>query len=132
MALKFNDKSEKPQFIYKRNPLVERAFHIFQFKDEKKEYEPVGEYTVLDPREVSDLTEKKMINLVALLNGKKDLVNLGNLTKTRLLYNIVPKTPGSDDKTKVIFRTYDTEGVSVENAVLVLERGVIDDETRSP
>ncbi len=128
MALKFNDKSEKPQFIYKRNPLVERSFHIFQFKDEKKEYEPVGEYTLLDPREVPDLTEKKMMNLVALLNGKKDLVNLGNLTKTRLLYNIVPRAPGSD-KTKVIFRTYDTEGVSMENAVLVLERGVINDES---
>lgn len=128
MALKFNDQSEKSQFIYKRNPLVEQSFDIFAFKEEKGEYEPVGEYTVLDPREASDLTEKKMINLVALLNGKRDLVNLGNLTKTRLLYNIVPKAPGSD-KTKVIFRTYDTEGVSMENAVLTLEKGVIDDES---
>ncbi|GJL85620.1 MAG: hypothetical protein DHS20C02_13950 [Micavibrio sp.] len=128
MGLGFNEESEKPWYKYKRNPLVEHSFQIFGFVEKKQDYEPVGEYTVLDPREDPDLTEKKMMNIISLLNGKKDLMELGNLTKTRLLYNMVPKTSESD-KTKIIFRTYDLEGVSMENAVLELKKGVLNDES---
>jgi len=32
------------------------------------------------------------------------------------------------DPSKIIFRTYDGEGVSTENAMLVLERGIFDEE----
>ena len=54
----FNDKGEKPRFMYKRNPLVAHAFQIFEFKDEKKSYEPVGEYTRIDSSEDIEITEK--------------------------------------------------------------------------
>ncbi len=130
MALEFNEESEKPWFIYKRNPLVDHSFQIFGFIEEKQDYEPVGDYTLLDTSEDPDLTEKKMINIISLLNGKRDLMELANLTDKRLLYNIVPKTSDSD-KTKIIFRTKDKEGVSIENAVLILEKGVLNDETSS-
>jgi len=122
----FNTESEKPQFMYKRNPLVEHAFQIFMFKEEKDEYEPVGEYTLLDLSENLELTEKKIINIISLLNGRQNIMDLGNLTQTQVLFTMVPKS-SEDDPTKIIFRNHDGSGPSEENAVLVLEKGVLND-----
>ncbi len=127
MGLKFNEQSEKAAFIYRPNPLVPHSFQIFQFRDDKKEYEPVGEYTLLNISEDTEITEKKMANLVRILNGKRDLVELGNLTKKRVLFNIIPKVSDSDP-TKIIFRDHDGKGISKENAVLILEKGVLHDD----
>lgn len=121
----FGEESEKPKFIYKRNPVLETAWQIFIYKDEKADYEPVGEYTVIDTQEDTEITEKKLMNLMRLMNGRERLIELGNLTGTRLLYNIVPDT--SDDNVKIIFRTYDGAGVSQENAILIIEKGVFQD-----
>lgn len=128
-AKKFNDHSEKPKFIAQPNPLVPHSWQIFEFKDDKNSYEPVGDYTLLQTNEALEITEKKMVNLTRILNGKKDLIDLGNLTKKRVLYTIVPKA-SADDPTKIIFRDQDGTGVSKENAVLTLEKGVLHDETR--
>lgn len=125
-AKKFNDHSEKPKFITKPNPLVPHSWQIFEFKDDKNSYEPVGDYTLIDIKEDIEITEKKMVNLTRLLNGKRDLIEFGNLTKKRILYTIIPKA-SADDPTKIIFRDQDGTGVSKENAVLTLEKGVIDD-----
>ena len=122
----FNDKGEKPQFIYKRNPLVENSFQIFMMIEEKGEYEPVGDYTVIDMDEDFELSEKKVMNVISILNGKDNLIELGNLTKTRVLFNIVPKK-FEDDPTKIIFRNHDGKGTSEENAVLTINRGVLND-----
>lgn len=122
----FNDRGEKPQFMYKRNPLVENAFQIFMFREDKGDYEPVGDYTVIDLDEDTDLSEKKIMNIISLLNGKEDLMELGNLTKTRVLFTIVPKK-AEDDPTKIIFRNHDGMGTSEENAVLTIEKGVLND-----
>ncbi len=124
MGLKFNEQSEKALFIYKPNPLVPHSFQIFMFKKEKQEYEPVGDYTVIDTREDLDITTKRLGNIVSLLNGKKDLTKLGNLTRKRLLFNIVPKR-SETDPTKIIFRNHDGKGISEENAVLTIEKGVL-------
>lgn len=126
MSMKFNEESSKPPFIYKRNPLVEHAWQIFALKEGKADYEPVGEYTVLDLDEPSDLTEKKMANLIAILNGRRELQQLGELTKSRLLFTQVPEEEGAINK-KLIFRTYDGDGISKENAILVIEKGVFKD-----
>lgn len=126
MVQDFNEQSEKPQFIYKRNPLIAHAFQIFIFKDDKGEYEPAGEYTLLDRSEDLELTEKKVINIISILNGRQKLMDLGNLTQTRILFNIVPKKT-DEDPIKIIFRNYDGNGPSEENAVLVLEKGVLND-----
>ena len=124
----FNDKGEKPTYIHKRNPLVPHAFQIFKFKDYKGngEYEPVGEYTLLDTDEDEHLTELKLNNLTRLMNGKEDLMNLQDKTETRLLFNVVPRK-NETDPSKIIFRTYDGDGVSKENAILVLEKGIFDE-----
>lgn len=124
----FNDKGEKPRFIYKRNPLTEHAFQIFEFKEDKSAYEPIGDYTLIDLDEDLEITEKKLINLISIMNGKKRLTDFSNLTKRRVLFTIVPETPESE-KQKVIFRTYDGDGVSTENAVLEIEKGVFHDES---
>ena len=126
MSLDFNDRGEKARYIHKRNPLVEYAYQIFEYKDYKGDYEPVGEYTLLDTDEDPDLTERKLINLTRLMNGKKDLVDLKEMTNSRLLFNVMPRK-NDTDPTKIIFRTYDGDGVSKENAILVLEKGVFDD-----
>lgn len=123
---KFNSESEKPEFMAKANPFAPHSWQILQYKNGKKDYEPVGEYILIDTGEDIDITEKKLINLVRLLNGKRDLLDLGNLTKKRVLFNIVPRT-SETDPTKIIFRDHDGKGVSVENAVLTLEKGVLNE-----
>ncbi len=120
---KFNDKGEKARFMYKHNPLVPRAFQIFEFQDEKNSYEPVGDYTLLDFEEAPDITEKKVINLISIMNGKQNLIDFKSLTNERILYNIV-STDADSKQQKVIFRAYDGSGVSIENAVLTMEKGV--------
>lgn len=124
MVQNFNNESTKPQFTYKQNPLVEHAFQVFMFKEDKGDYEPVGEYTLLDLDEDLALTEKKVINIISILNGKDNLMDLGNLTQTQVLFTIVTKK-SEEDPTKIIFRNHDGSGPSEENAVLVLEKGVL-------
>lgn len=127
MGLKnFNNESEKPTFIYKPNPLVPHSYQIFAFREDKKAYEPAGEYTVIDNTEGPEITEKKLVNLISILNGKKNLINFKKLTKSRILFNILPETLESDHQ-KVVFRTYDGKGVSKENAVLTIEKGVLNE-----
>lgn len=124
----FNDQGEKPRFIYKRNPLTQHAFQIFAFKDDKNDYEPVGDYTLIDLDEDIEITEKKVINLVSILNGKKRLIDFTNLTKQRILFNIATDNNPENLNEKVIFRTYDGGSVSKENAVLVIEKGVFNED----
>lgn len=121
----FNDKGEKPEFMYKRNPLVEYAYQIFYYVDDKKDYELAGEYIVLNTEEDAEFTEKKLFNIISALNGKKELLDLRNLTKTRLLFTMVPIKAG-DTEAKIILREHDGTGVSTENAVLTMKKGVID------
>lgn len=87
------------------------------------ETEPVavGDYTVLDHKEDPLLSEKKVMNLVSLMNGRKNLMQLGHETNARILYNIVSECD-DDGKSRVIFYHLGQEGVSVENALLRIER----------
>ena len=130
MVKGFNEESEKPQFIYKKVVDAERSFEILMFRSKDDsghgEYEIVGDYTVIDEDEDFSLSEKKIENVISLLNGKDDLAELGSLTKTRVLFSVVPKK-SDDDPTKIVFRNHDGEGTSEENAVLTIEKGVIDE-----
>ena len=124
MGLKtFNDESEKPWFISKTNPLVPHSWQIFEFRPAKDVYEPVGDYILVDTKEPIDITEKKIANLVSILNRRNRLIDFKTLTNERVLYNIVEESPDSD-LMKVVFRVYDGSGVSKENAVLTINKGV--------
>lgn len=114
----FNAESAAPVFGYKPSPVHARAFLIV--KKEKDQDIPVGDYTVLDKEEDISLSEKKVMNLVSLLNGRKRLMDLGHETKSRVLYNIVSERD-EEDKTKVMFYHLGKEGVSKENALFRLE-----------
>lgn len=122
----FNEESEKPEFITRKKPDVERSYFICQFKQEKGDYEPIGDYTVLDLEEDHELTEKRLMNLMAVMNKRKRKIDLSTLTKARILFNIIPMKP-EDTHQKVIFRAHDGTGVSQENAIMVIDRGVLNE-----
>lgn len=119
----FNEESEKPEFIYKKNPFIPHSYQIFQYKGEKSNYEPVGDYNLLDLDESEELTEKRVMNLIAVMNQRKRTIDLSSLTNARTLYTMVEMKPEDTDQ-KIIFRTHDGAGVSKENAILVIEKGV--------
>ena len=114
----FNSESAVPLYGYERSPVNERAFLIM--KKETENPVPVGDYTVLDKEEDIGLAEKKVMNLVSLLNGRKRLMELGHETKSRILYNIVSERD-EENKTKILFYKLEREGVSIENALFRLE-----------
>ena len=126
MGMEFNTESAKPRFIYKRNPLVEKAFQIFQI-NKTEEYDLVGEYVLVDESEDLDLTEKNVMNLITVLNGRQNLIDLSNLTTNRLLYNIVEENAGDGSEVKIMLRTHDGKGVSKENALITIKKGVFYD-----
>jgi hypothetical protein len=125
MSLGFNQNSAKSRFIFKASPLNSLAYQIFENKKGKGGYEPVGQYLVLDPNEDRSLTEKKLFNLVGLMNGRESVIDLSEDVDSRLLYYVVPQKIDSDG-TKIIFRTYSGRGISKENAMLEIEKGIFD------
>ncbi|MEZ5813954.1 MAG: hypothetical protein R3E13_04430 [Alphaproteobacteria bacterium] len=127
MEQNFNIESEKPPFTYRRNPLIKHAFQIFQWKEEKGDYEPVGDYTLIDLKEDPEVTEKTVMNIVTMLNGRSErVIDLKSLTSERLLFNILTNEDDAEesDFVTIMLRTHDGMGVSKENAVLKIERGV--------
>ena len=109
----------KPAFTYRPNPVLAGSYLICK-KEDNGALQPVGDYTLLDRSEDLSLTEKKVINLITLMNGGTDLVPLGEQTKSRLFFHRKPKLEG-DAKTEVVFYAYTGEGVSKENAILTME-----------
>ena len=116
----FNAEGALPIFGFQRSPVNERAFLITKTLDEMAEPVPVGDYTVLDKEEDVSLAEKKVTNLVSLLNGRKRLMNLGHETQSRVLYHIVSEKD-EENKTKVLFYDLKEKGVSTENALFRLD-----------
>lgn len=106
-------------FTYRPSPVYDRSFLIFE-KSSDGNLNPVGDYTVLDAQEDRSLSEKKVMNLLTLLNGGEELLNLGTETKSRLLFQRKPKADDSS-KTEIVFFTYNGHGVSKENAILTIE-----------
>jgi len=118
----FNQESQQPRYTYVRSPVYDRAFQILKYQN-GLEQDPVavGDYTVLDQEEDLGLAEKKVMNLVTLLNGKKKLIQLGHETNSRILYHIVSEQD-EENKANVVFYKLGQEGVSVENALFRIER----------
>ena len=129
MGTNFNEQTaepERPRFLSKPTPMVERAYQIFEFNEKENDYLHVGDYVLINKEEEREITEKKIENLITLLNGSKDLIDLSNLTKTRVLYTIVPEAQAGG-QTKVILKDYDGAGVSKDNAVFTIRKGVFHD-----
>ncbi len=129
MEIDFNKQLERPRFIYKPNPMMKRAYQIFELMPKNNAYVPVGEYILLNHEEDPELTELKMVNLITLLNGKKDVKDLSKMSQTRVLFTVVPEDQ-SGDQTKLIFKDYKGKGVSVDNAVFTIRKGVLHDKRK--
>jgi hypothetical protein len=114
----FNAEAKTPRYGYMPSPVHPRAFQILKYNE--SDLQPVGDYTVLDSSEDLSFSEKKVMNLVSLLNGRKHLMQLGHETGTRILYNIVSECD-DDGKSRVLFYQLGKEGVSIENALLRME-----------
>jgi hypothetical protein len=112
----FNTEGRAPVYAYERSPVNQRAFMIVRKDNPEKEPRPVGDYTILDKDEDLTLAEKKVMNIISLLNGRKKLVQLGHETNTRVLYHIVNDGDNGED-TKIVFYQLESEGVSRENAL---------------
>lgn len=111
--------TDKSVFTYRPNPVLSGSFLICR-KENDGSLHPVGDYTLLDRSEEPELTEKKVMNLVTLLNGREGLVPLGSDTKSRLYFHRKPKLE-DDARTEVVFYAYTGKGVSRENAILTIE-----------
>ena len=131
MVKGFNVESEKPVFISKPNPNVDGAYEIHGFFEDVKDYEPIGEYVAVDQDQPLELTEKSLDNLIALLNDRKEkMVSLADFKAGRFLFNIVENNNDDAEENKyitIMFRTHDGMGVSEENAVFKIEKGVFYD-----
>tara|TARA_R110002124_G_scaffold149220_1_gene315143 strand:+ start:299780 stop:300148 length:369 start_codon:yes stop_codon:yes gene_type:complete len=120
----FNQPAEQSTFRYERNPMAERGFMILK-RNEQSTYEPVGDYMVVDAAEPISLSEKKVMNLVALLNGDdKYVMDLGEIcaTQSRFHINEEKTTKG---QSQMVFYALGAEGTSKENAVLSIDEGAI-------
>jgi hypothetical protein len=120
----FNGRSEGARYFYARSPVSMHSFQILKFLHGMTGGDaiPVGEYTVLDLSEDEKISEKKVINMVSLLNGHHDLIYLGHETHARTLYQVLSECD-EDGKVRILFYHLGNEGVSVENALFRLDRG---------
>jgi hypothetical protein len=108
-------------YTYRPNPYQDGAFQIFQKDHSGRAGTPVGDYILLDQMEERDFTEKKVMNLVSLLNGQ-DIIDLSGQTDLRLYFQKLDK--GADGRCRVIFRTYKGGAISEENAIFTYEEGI--------
>lgn len=118
----FNAQGNAPRYSYSHSPVDPNAFMILKYHGGMAgEAVPVGDYTVLDGLEDPSLSEKKVMNIISLLNGRKHLMNLGHETKARTLYKILTEADESN-RQNIMFYNLGVEGTSIENALLRLER----------
>lgn len=61
---------------------------------------------------------------MSILNKKDEFIDLTNLTNKRVLFTLVPEEQAGD-QTKMIFKDYDGSGVSKDNAVFTIRKGVL-------
>lgn len=114
-----NHQDFQGNFTYRPNPILAGSFLICR-KNHNGDVTPVGDYTVLDKSEDAHLSERKVMNLVMRLNGEKELMPLGEQTRSRLLFHVKPR-PEHEERTEIVFYTQSGEGVSKENAILTME-----------
>lgn len=120
----FNGLSEGARYFYTRSPVSTRSYQILKYPHGMGAGDPVpvGEYTVLDLSEDEAVSEKKVLNMISLLNGHSDLIQLGGETHARMLYRVLTECD-EDGKVRILFYHLGNEGVSMENALFRLDRG---------
>ena len=114
-------KNEGKEFTFRRNTNDRFRFDILQLNTEKNEYEPIGEYQVLDVTEATEITQLKVQNLVHIMNGDNHLIHdFTNLTKQRIEFEIMGE---EGDREIIVFTTFDGK-VLIKNAVLKVAKSI--------
>lgn len=110
------------QFSYQRSPHHDSSFMILKHTHDNG-YQPVGDYTALDLKENAFFSEKKVMNIVSLLNKNDDILDLSEESDgTQLFYYEAPHN--DETKRKIIFYTQNGTGVSQENALFLINKEV--------
>lgn len=113
----FNETTKFARYSYQRSPVNERAFMILLREDGAQTPEPVGDYTVLDQDEDLSLSEKKIINIITMLNEKPGkMISLSGEADGRVQYQVLSE-PNAENDLKVLFYSQKGEGVSAESAL---------------
>lgn len=82
----------------------------------------VGSYTLFDVAEDEALTEKKLLNLAALLNGRSDTLPLGHMSDDVMYFQRLPERNGRE---RIMFRVLgEGEDITRENALFSFEKEV--------
>ncbi|MCB9963534.1 MAG: hypothetical protein H6855_00675 [Rhodospirillales bacterium] len=106
--------SRKTYYTYRPHPYQSNSFQIFLMQGIYQDL--AGDYLLLDHSEERDLTEKTVMNLVALLNGRNELIDLTGYASGRLYFQKLEiDTAGQG---RILFRSYRGDGISTENALL--------------
>lgn len=114
----FNETTKFTRYSYTRSPVNERAFMILLREEADEAGEPVGDYTVLDKDEDLALSEKKVMNIVTMLNEKPGkVIRVEDESAEGLMHYQVIGEPDAENDLKVMFYIQKGEGVSVENAL---------------
>lgn len=105
--------------LYRPHAMMPQAFEIV--RKAGAAFIPIGQYMVLDPTEDPQISEKKVMNLVSLMNGDDRLIDLGGDHGRRLYFHVVP-CDGSAAQRQIVFRERGATGVTAENAILAIDK----------
>lgn len=109
-------------FHFRPHALLPQSYAIF--KKSVADFTMVGEYMVLDRAEDPALSEKKIINLIGLMNGNAAVMDVDAGSGKRLYFQCI--TNGDDGlRQQIIFRERGMNGVTHENALLLLDGDIL-------
>lgn len=110
---------EDADFSYQKHPEKERSFQIYctEFGDTFH----VGDYELIDKEEDTELTEKTVHNLVALLNDTPDkLEDVSELANMRLYFN--RQEPDEDTGwSRMLLKTHPPGRAMTENTLITYD-----------
>lgn len=119
------DDNNPPFFKIEPDGGTKGMYHVLMYDHQTHNYGNAGHYTVIDSQEDKAITDKKMINLAALLNGTSPEIDFTSLTHERVLFSLNQNNPDDAYQT-IVFRTLKNEGVSKDNAVLTLKKEALE------
>ena len=114
----FNHQSHAARYHYRYDAETNK-YEIVRASNSQIEPDIIGHYKPLEEEESAALTERKLQNLVALMNGRNKLAQLGHITGCRILYHVM-NDASADEGTRILFYNVGPEGTSQKNALLHL------------
>lgn len=123
----FNKSVRVHSYGYRPSKLHERGFHVVKKIEGSTTYQPVGDYVPLQTSEDKALSERKVINLVSVLN-EDELLDLSTETNAKTLFQLNENSLNDEeDETETssgsvsgsfIMRVLKEEGTSIPDAMI--------------